>query len=372
MRALAILLLAAPAAAGTFGGFSGVDRPYLVDQDRICQPLEVKDGAATGMPSCDKAAADVVAHLSIKPPAAQRGATAAFAASASGKTLTVTNKTGATVVTWNAEDVIGKVVEVYASQYEDRVAVAYTVRRLGREVTEVVAFELTKTTGKTEPHPQGPTPAPTTTTAPTVVDPAVTKAVEAARKKANVAAWKAVLAVDAKNSEAIYRIATLSKPDALGQLEQLAKSDREDAIEWLIEARFDPAFAGLRADPKFRAAVGLDRKPTTTYERVMGFGGQWEQTGTSCDKPEVHLAMLRDRTFKLRVKTSCEGQVFDTPFKGSWRVDGDAIALIVPTKGQKASAKDEAKCQFEAAGDENALRCSLGHDLEFVVLPTRR
>jgi hypothetical protein len=82
--------------------------------------------------------------------------------------------------------------------------------------------------------------------------------------------------------------------------------------------------------------------------------------------------MLRDRSFKLRVKTVCEGQVFDQPFKGTWRIDGDRIVLTVPTRNTKASAKDDAPCKFERSGDEDALRCSLGRDLEFVVLPTRR
>jgi len=29
-------------------------------------------------------------------------------------------------------------------------------------------------------------------------------------------------------------------------------------------------------------------------------------------------------------------------------------------------------CRFEGAGDEDAMRCSLGRDIDFVVLPTRR
>jgi hypothetical protein len=117
--------------------------------------------------------------------------------------------------------------------------------------------------------------------------------------------------------------------------------------------------------------TGLDRKAQTAYERFMGFGGQWEQNGTSCDKPQVSLIALRDRTFKLRVKTACEGHVFDTPFKGWWRLDGDKVTLIVPTNG-KASARDEAPCKFETAGDEDALHCMMGHDIDFTALPTRR
>src|SRR4051812_11828118 len=95
---LGIAVPAAPAAADTFGGFSGVDRPYLVNQDRVCTPIMVAASAATGAPKCDKVAADVVAHLSIKPPAVQSGAKASFTAQASGRTLTVSRKTGGTVV----------------------------------------------------------------------------------------------------------------------------------------------------------------------------------------------------------------------------------------------------------------------------------
>ena len=376
--ALALVLVATPVLADTFGGFSGVDRPYLINQDRVCQPLAVAGGAATGAPKCEKAGADVIANLSVKPPVEQSGANASFSATAQGKQLTVARKDGSTVVTWNAPDPIGKVVAVYASQYEDRVAVAYTVRRLGKEVTDVVAFELVKTTGSSGTTTSAnPSPSPSPSPSPTADDPKVTAAVDAAHKQSSLAAWKKVTALEPAHAEALYKIAQLElaakhRPEALAALDELAKSPRPDAIEWQVEARFDKAFAPLRAEARFRQDVGLDRKAQSPYERAMGFGGQWEQTGTSCDKPEVRLDMMRDRSFKLRVKTVCEGQVFDQPFKGQWRIDGDQIVLTLPTKGQKASAKDDAPCKFERSGDEDALRCSLGRDLEFVVLPTRR
>ena len=377
---LGFLLLATPAMADTFGGFSGVDRPYLVNQDRVCAPLKVTGTAATGAPTCEKQAADVVAKLAMKARLPQSGPKAMFAATASGKKLTVTRKaSNATIVTWDAPDPIGKVVEVYGSQYDDRVAVAFTTRRLGKEVTSIVAFDLLGT-----PKDAGQTPtAPTTPTTTAPENPAVTKAVAAARKAPKgpkqLAAWKAVLALDAQHSEAIYRIAAAHSAakqpaDAIAKLGELAASTRADAIEWLIEARFDTAFASVRADAKFRTAVGLDgaKKAKTPYERFMGFGGQWEQTGTSCDKAEVHLTALRDRTVKLRVKTRCQGQVMDLPFKGTWRPEATKIVLTLPTKGKQVTAADEAPCVFEPRGDEDALRCSLDDDLEFVVLPTRR
>src|SRR5690606_17527226 len=106
-----------------------------------------------------------------------------------------------------------------------------------------------------------------------------------------IAAWEAVLALDAGHAESLFQIAKLQigskkTADAIATLEKLAGSKKADAIEWLMEARFDKAFAALRGDAKFRAVVRLDKKPSSVYERVMVFGGGWEQTGTSCDKAE--------------------------------------------------------------------------------------
>ncbi len=380
---LALLAVATPAAADTFGGFSGVDAPYLINQDRECTPLVVTAGKAAGTPACSKVAADELLRLSIKTPIVERGAKATFAATASGKTLTVTNSAGDVVVTWDASDPIGKVVEVYKSQYDDRLAVAYTVRRLGKDVTDVVAFVLVKTTG-TGGGSAATTPITTTpTTAPvTVEDPMVTKAVELARKapKAKaIAAWQSVLAIDPAHSESAYRIAALQAgakqtADAIATLTKLAASTRGDVIDWLVEARFDAAFTAVRADPKFRAAVGLDRKGTTPYERLMGFGGQWVQTATCGEQPGVEFTTLRDRTFKVRITIHCSGSRLDQTYRGTWRIDGggQVVLALPPAPGQPQSAKDEAACVFEKSGDEDALHCNLGHDLEFVVLPTLR
>ena len=376
--ALVLLAVAAPAYADTFGGFSGIDRPYLVNQDRVCTPIVIADHAAAGMPKCQAAAADLIAHLSIKPPIVQSGAKASFVASSSGRTLTIARKTGEPIVAWDAPDPIGKIVDVFASQYEDRVAVAFSTRRMGKDVTDVVGFDLGKPSQAA--IPKDPT-AVTPTAPPTPPeDPAVTKAVASARKapKAKaLAAWRGVLAVDAGHTEALYQIAALQAAakqtsDALATLGTLAASKHDDAIEWLIEARFDPAFASIRADPAFRSKVGLDKKGTSSYERLMGFGGQWEQTGTSCDKPEVRFTTTRDRVVRIRVKTRCEGQVMDLPFKGIWRLEGDHVVLTMPTRGKQVTAADEAGCTFEVAGDEDSLRCTLGRDIDFVVLPTRR
>lgn len=374
---LGLLAIGGLAHADTFSGFSGVDRPYLVNQDRVCAPLVVANGRATGGPKCDKATADVVARLSIKQAAPQGGATAAFTAQAQGRTITVSRKTGAAVVAWDAPDPVTKIVDVYASQYEDRVAVAYNVRRAGREVTDVVAFDL----GQVKAAIVDPTATPTATPPPDATavpdDPKVATALTAARAKPKAAAgWQAVLALDPSQPEALFESAVIAAsakraPEAIARLTKLGEAQRPDAIEWIVEARFSPAFAALRADPTFRAAVRLDHKGGSTYERLMGFGGRWEQSGTSCDRPEVRLTATRDRKINIRVKTSCEGQVFDSTFRGTWRLEADRVVIQLPNQGKVTSA-DEAGCKFESQGDEDALRCSLGRDIDFLVLPTRR
>jgi hypothetical protein len=378
---LALTLLATPAAADTFGGFSGVAPPYLVNQDRACTPLDVKDGLASGAPSCQPVKADELAQLSIKPPVAQHGASADFTASASGRTLVVTNSSGAAVVAWTAADPIGKIVDVFASPGGDRVAVAYTTRAFGHETTQVVAFLLVKTSGRSNPPPTTSTgtPPPVTQTEPPPVDPKVAKAADAARRLGgakSIAAWQKVLALDAAHSEAQYRIAavraaTKQPADAIAALQTLAKSPRSDAIEWLVEARFDPAFAAVRADPGYRAAVGLDRPANGTYERLMGLGGQWLQNGTQCDTGEVHFTVKQNRSFTIVFRSACGGGVTEQTFKGTWELDGAGVKLVLPTNG-KATAEDVAVCTFEKQGQEDALRCALSKDLEFTVLPVRR
>ncbi len=381
------------AAADSFGGVSGNEKVYLVGRDKVCQPLVVRAAAARGMPACKPAPTAEVAALSVKTPAPERGSKAELSAAAKGRTLTVRDKDGAAVVAWDAPDPVASVVDVWRSKYGRLVMVEYTVRRTGREVHEVVGFELGA--GGTEPveppTPTGPGPTtpttpttptgPTTPTAPTgpaaKAEPALVKAVAKARKtrgQAAVAAWSKVLVLDEDHAEARYRLAAVHAQakrgaDAVAQLARLAASPRLDAIEWLVEARFDQAFARLVADPGFRTAVGLDRVGATAYERLMGFGGQWEQSLTPCERPEMKLAFARDRSFRLELKSACQGQRDSFRLKGTWAQRGDLIDLKL---AGVAGAVDVAPCQFARDGSEDVLRCQVDEDLAFEGRPVRR
>lgn len=374
-----LLLVAGPAAADSFGGVAGNEKSYVLGREKVCTPLAVSGGTARGVPACRAAATDELAALSLKSPAPERGGAAEVRATAKSRTLTVTRKDGTTIVTWNALDPIASVVDVWRSTYGRLVIVEYTVRRAGRETHEVVGFDL----GVGGKEPSGPV-APVPVTPPPVdvepappADPKVTKLADKARKasgKAALAAWGKVLAVDPDHAEAHYRIAAVhaagkTPAAALPSLQKLSASTRPDAAELLIEARFDKAFLKLVEDATFRATVGLDRAPATPYERLMGLGGQWEQSVIPCDRPEIKLQLRRTRTFRIDLSSVCSGSRERYAWTGTWAHDGTNLELRLKKPG---GGHDAAPCTLAADGDEDVLTCHLDTDLSFEARPARR
>jgi hypothetical protein len=380
VAAVLILGAARPAAADSFGGFGGREDAYLVGKDRICTALSISGGAATGTPSCSKQTDDQIAQYDIKTPKAVSGKDAAYTADAKSSTLTVTAKDGSVLTTWKSVDPISKVNGVYLSTYGNLVAVEYTVRRGGKEVTDVVAFDTRTTTTTTTS-----TTTTTTTTAgggdePPAMTKAMTKALKAARKgakgnaKKSIKAWQKVLAIDPQSSEgqlglAIAQARAKKMDDAIATLAALAASTRTDAVEYLIQARFDKAFAKVRADDRFRAATGLDKPYGTFYERLMGFGGTWEQAGTACDTPNVALTLTQDRHFKLKVSGNCSGDRYSYSFKGDWTPNEPVLTLVFHNKSKEDETCD---CSIARQGDEDSITCNVDQDLSFVVQPVRR
>jgi hypothetical protein len=389
---MAVGALAGVAHADGFGGVAGNEKTYLVGRDRVCVPLVVTAGKATGAPACHAAPTEEVAGLSLKTPPPERGSKAAVTVAAKGSTLTVSAKDGGPLVTWTSFDPIASVVDVWRSTYGRLVVVEYTVRRGGREVHDVVGFDLGVGGGGAGPATgsgtgsasgSGPatgsgsdTDAASDREAPPA-DPAVGKLVVKARKargKAAIAAWAKVLALDPDHAEAIYRTAvarasTKQGPAALDGLEALVRSRRTDAPEWLVEARGEKAFKPLYGDPRFRAAVGLDRKAGSVYERVMGMGGVWEQTLVPCEQPEIVATFTRDRVVRMTLRTACEGSREKGTYKGTWVEAHGAIDIRLPKPG---GGHDVAPCQLVPDGDEDKLTCQLDEDLELVARPVRR
>lgn len=382
---LAVTVLAAPAAADTFGGVAGNEKSYVLGRDKICAPLVVSAATARGVPTCRAAATDELAALSLKSPSPERGGAAEVRATAKSRTLTITRKDGTVVVTWDALDPIASVVDVWRSTYGRLIVVEYTVRRAGREVHEVVGFDVgvggkepsfsppvTSPVGNVPP-PVGGVPPPVTPPA----DPAVTKLADKARKlsgKSALTAWTKVLTLDATHPEAHYRIAAIhaagkSPAAALPSLQRLSSSPRPESAEWLVEARFDKAFTKLLDNPTFRSTVGLDRPPSTPYERLMGLGGQWEQSVIPCDRPELKLQLRRTRTFRLDLSSTCSGMRERLSWTGTWTHTSTSLELRLKKPG---GGHDIAPCTLTTDADEDVLTCHLDADLSFEARPARR
>lgn len=377
-----LLASAGVAAADSFGGFAGNEKSYVLGREKVCEPIKVSAATARGVPACMVAGTEVMATLSLKTPSPERGADAQVKARASGQTITVTGKDGAVIVAWQSFDPVTSVVDVWRSTYGRIVAVEYTVRRAGKEVHEVVGFDVGVGGGgggaATGTQTQAQTGTQTQTQAHAQpVDPVVQKAIDKARKtsgKAAIAAWNKVIALDPESSEAKYRLAAAyagmkKSADAVAALENLAQSKRPDAIEWLVEARFDKSFVKLVGDPGFRTAVGFDRPAGTAYERLMGLGGQWEQSLTPCDRPEMRVTLRRDRTFKLEFRSVCEGMREGFTMKGTWTMTDVAVELHMKRPG---GGMDSAPCLIGTDGDEDTLTCHMDADLSFEARPVRR
>jgi hypothetical protein len=363
--------------ADNLRGFSMLDRHYVIGADRVCVPLLVSDGVATGVPSCHSGAVDELAKLDLEPGSLATGA-GKLSGSISGSTLSVRDS-DSTIVTWKAPETLGKVISITRNKYSDRVAVTYTVRRLGREMTDVVGFDLLQ--GKKVPIKEPVVVEPKDPVAPRAASSPLSAATakllvtaRASKGKKATAAWAAVVAAEPSLAEGHFGAAKAAATNkdrdlAISQLTMLQRLATDDGNEWLVAARFDPGFASLRGDATFRNVVGFDRKSSSAYERAMGFGGAWEQTGTSCDSPTVALSLTRERNFALSVRTNCEGMVTTSKFKGTWALAADHVVLTLPNKGKPP---DIVTCAFVAKGDEEAMQCPLDDDLVLTVLPARR
>lgn len=244
--------------------------------------------------------------------------------------------------------------------------------------------------------PSAPTPSPSpSVSAPAAADAtklgALVKLARGASTKQAAAAWQKVLAVDPWHSEALFALGIAeasARRTAEVQLlmSRLAERRRPDAIEFLIEARYHKAMTVLREDAAFRKLIGIGTPAGTDYERLMAHGGTWEQAGTACDRAEVGLRLLRERSFALEVTNRCAGQIDRMTFRGRWALDDKApgtMRLLLGAKGGRGPGTAEsatgaggegniAPCTLDTRGDELALRCVLDEDLVLELLPARR
>lgn len=409
---VAVLAGAVPAAAGPFGGFSADQTRYLHGRDQVCTPLRVTvpgPAPSPATPACEVADERRVAAMTFRRGALQQGTRAEYEATSRGTEITVRERrSGRTLVTWSAVDPVERITGVYAAESSSHapaatplalVAVEYEVRFGGRTRVETVAFAFAPAAPATAPDTAtGPdtrtttTPGPDTATTPAgappaPADPRVAERLAKARKldagnaRAAEAAYRQVLQIDAEHPEARYGLARSlarqrKQPAAVEELAALARSQRPEAAEWLVEARFDRAFASLRSDAGFRAATGLDAgstRPRSLYERLLGFSDTWEQPEIKCEQAEVRLALeRRARTFKLVITTRCGGYPTSTRLQGKFRLgepQADRVDLVLPNR---EGPEEVVACRMQTCGSEDCLQCVVDEDLSFTLLPVRR
>ena len=390
----AVMLLAAPQAAqaGLFGGFAS-DGSYRRGDSQLCQPVS----SELGVPSCKSATASQFSALKLKMGDKQQGSKQKVAAKKSASKIKVVDaESDALLFTWSSGQIISAMGDVYLHSSGRFVAVEFTSRLGGRQVEDLVVVKLDKSMGPTStaaptPSPTAPTPAPK----PKVVVPADPPAFTAAMKlgakwskrrkhhaKA-ISAYKDALAVIPEHPETLYRLARVhmkakNKKMAVTTLARIPSSTHKRAVEWRVEARFDIIFKSLRGDTDFRSAVGIDRAAgdsITLYEKLVAFGGSWEQERIPCEQPQVNLDLRRDkkRRFDLIIRSKCQGTTETTRLDGSWLQSGDRkLGLSFPNTD---SADEDLACKLEMCSDdsgEDCLRCQLDQDIEFLLRVVRR
>lgn len=377
---LGTLLLAAPASAGVFGGFSADENSYLRGTDQVCLPIPA--GARTAVATCKAASTEEVAKATYRKTKPETGPRARYSAKASGSDLTL-QELGGRTVEWSSVDPIAGVDAVYVSPSGKMIAVELRTRFGGRMVEDVAVFAVAKQTREQA----AASAAASSSVAPTRSKTA-SKAIAAGWAALKKKKWAPAQASfekalgEADDAEARYGVAVAlggagKTAEAITRLADLAKSPLPNAVVWLVEARSEKVFKKLLIDKAFRKAVGLDPdpgRPTYAYERLVGLGGHWEQAGISCESARINLKLSRrPRTFSLAITSKCQGYGDTVKLAGAWDARGaDAASLTFPNPGGK---EEVLQCTLSVCTDgsgEDCLSCGPGTDLEMNLRLVRR
>jgi hypothetical protein len=382
-----------PAWAGAFGGFSRDRSVYLDGAARICKPVGPRGGA----PVCRTAAEGEVARLGFAKGGAERGAGAALSARASGSRLEVVDGTSsATVLRWNGPDPISRVVAVYRPGGKSRlVAIEYEVRVAGRAQVRTVVLELPAPSppgggdagggasagGDAAAAPAPPPARPVDDKELALLLKTADARLKARKYKLAEASYRAVLDKAGDHARARFGLAAAlirqkKRSEAISELQLLSRSPLADAPVYLVEARTSSHFKPLLGDAGFRRAIGVDpdpSRPATSYERLVGQGGHWEQSGRSCQEPQVTLKLDRQKgkklSFRLLIRNRCQGMDETTRLGGSWLATGTSdLALRFPNPG---GPEEKLACKLGHDGREDTLECALD-DLTFTMRVVRR
>lgn len=388
-----LLLLTAPrmAEASLFGGFAK-DGQYRRGTDQLCQAVT----QTLGSPTCATRNLRELAQKTFDMGSEQTGAGNQIEVKKSGSRLKVLSADGGEVLaTWDSGDVIEALAAIRMDKSGRWVAIEYTTRFGGRSVDDLVVLTLRRPAG-TSPAPapapeskppaaKSKTPAPKSKTPPAFVKALKTGIKWSARRKHKkaIVAFRQALRIVPEHPEALYRLSrslfsTKDRPAALMTLQRIPRSKHPEATRWRVEARFDRVFKPLRGDAVFRLAVGIDRKPddpVTTYERLVGLGGHWEQELLACEEPRVNLNLRRNdkSRFDLIIRSNCQGYRETTRLDGRWAAGPKgALRLHFPNTD---TDDEDLVCRLELCTDgsgEDCLRCQPEPDIEFLLRVVRR
>jgi len=387
----AVTLACATSSAAPFGGFSADETSYLVGTDWICTPI----AGDVGEPRCAKADARKRAQAGFKKPTALRGS-GAFVASASGPTVELKSADGSVRRSWQAPGVVSRIKGVYLSPNARMVAVEVETRTMGRAAVETVAFAIAKVghaatsgagTASGVVGQVGSGASGKLAVAPVARPKALQKAIDAGqgdlrkrRYRKALATFDGLVAKHPRDpavrfGRAAARAGLGDRKGALADLRELGMGNEADTPVWLVEARTEPAFDGLRAEREFRMILGLDPggRVLTAYERALALGGGWEQPGSPCAEPKVELRLGHPKqTFSLVITSVCDGVRDKTRLSGRWIADVlDVVTLIFPNPGQD---DETLVCKLRGCqdGGETCLDCGAGTDMGFVLRPVSR
>jgi len=383
-----LLGLSANASAGLFGGFAK-DGCYRLGGDQLCTASS--PSGAGGV--CKTLEPGDLAKRKFSLGSKQLGASRRVLARKQGTHIEVLAEGGqAPLVTWDAEEILGGVGDVYLDDSKTWVAVEYTARFAGRVTEKLVVLPVVL--------PKAVPAAASLSKPPVDVVPAAKKSSESKEVRSlldDAAKWSRRRRTQAKaqkalqevlqqvpgHPEALYGLALLhmKRKDTaavLATLGKLAASKHPRQPKWRVEARLDLQFKSLRGDPAFRKAVGIVRSPGETpslYERLVALGGTWEQESIPCEEPQVNLRLRRDlkQRFDLTILSKCQGMAETTRLDGTWSDDGGTgLALRLPNMNVAA---DSLSCKIERCTDdvsEDCLRCQPDPKLEFLLRVVRR
>ena len=372
------------AEAELFGGFAN-GGSYRRGTDQLCQPVASK----LAVTQCHKKTVAELAALDLDKGQVQAGTERLVSAKKKGTSIELHSEKGSIAV-WDSGQILGDIGAVHLDKSHRWVAVEFKSRFGGRQVDDLVVMTLAKPLQGAATTIPGPV-LPSKVAAPSAEDPAEfskrmqqgLKWAKRRKHKKAISSFQAALTVVPEHPEALYRLARshMASKDSRGAIAALARivlSSHSAVARWRVEARFDIVFKSLRGDTDFRRAVGIERAAgdkATLYERLIAFGGGWEQESIACEQPMVSLNLQRNRKrrFDLIIRSKCQGSTETTRLDGSWRAkEPNRVGLTFPNT---ASVDEDLLCSLELCADdsgEDCLRCQLGEDLEFLLRVVRR